>query len=215
MALGGPEEGECPIIRAQGYRGEVGFPLIDIRSQIAAQNISRVALQLFLVYASCMFGFPKPTTAPSPPSRALAQAVLQANNVACDFSGKIVELGITPGLVYDEKLLTLPKAYIKDCCKVWIRFCTDAEQRNGWMVIYPMLAQFQKGVGTKPAGLDVTKINMSAPDAHKQILAMTSGPSQAFVDMAEKEGKELSSWVTQALTQAPPIDLSNLLEAKV
>lgn len=127
--------------------------------------------------------------------------VIAANNIACDFSELIGSGSIEPNLIYDVSLLPHPKELIERSCKLWISICSDEIQRQSWKLLLPSLAQFQKGVGSTPLGLNATALvgkGLSPLEMANRIASMKQ-PSPELLAKVRAEEQTLLSWVTEVL----------------
>ncbi|MBI1369484.1 MAG: hypothetical protein GC162_12625 [Planctomycetes bacterium] len=135
---------------------------------------------------------------------AMVEAIRTANRVACDFASCVEN--ISPIAIYDVAILPHPKDHIVKCCQLWIGVCRNAEQLAGWIVIYPILSQFQPGVGKQPLGLNVEAINKAsnAGVSVEELARMSLShpqPSPELKTKVEREFCEMVTWVTDAVSQ--------------
>lgn len=125
--------------------------------------------------------------------------VIAANNVACDFSDLIASGNIEPFLIYDVSVLPHAKELIEQSCKLWISICSDEAQLQGWKITFPILAQFQRGVGSTPLGLNATALvgtGLSPLEMANRIVSLKQ-PSPELLAKVQTEEHALLSWVTQ------------------
>ena len=88
---------------------------------------------------------------------------------------------------------------------MWISVCQDSFQLQGWKVVFPMLSQFQEGVGTTPLGLDGTAMmdeGLSIKELAARITQMKM-PSPALQEKVDAEARALLEWVTQVVDGRP------------
>lgn len=134
--------------------------------------------------------------------------IAAANNIACTFSGLIASDGIQPGRIYDVSILPFAKDLIMDSCKVWISVCQDSSQLQGWKVVFPILSQFQEGVGSTPLGLDGNAMvamkdeGLSVEEMARRITQMKM-PSPELQEKVNAEHRVLFEWVTQVVDIRP------------
>lgn len=134
--------------------------------------------------------------------------IVAANNIACSFSGLIASDCIKPGLIYNVSMLPYTKDLIKDSCKLWISTCQDSSQLQGWKVVFPMLSQFQEGVGSTPLGLDGTAMmtmrdeGLSIEELATRVTQMKM-PSPELQEKVHAEERALFEWVTQVVDGRP------------
>ncbi|MBA2658784.1 MAG: hypothetical protein H0U72_04340 [Nitrosospira sp.] len=131
-------------------------------------------------------------------------ALLNQAHLIINAYGKTLEyLAPGPGCVADEQKLPFPKAKIKAAIKILLRCAPDADQRYVLEFGYLHLADFQKGVGSRNIGLDLSNTDtLKLSDSEMLSLCGTILKSteevKPWLEIAEAERiqltEELRSW---------------------
>jgi hypothetical protein len=118
--------------------------------------------------------------------------IRESHAVASRFMDFAVENAL-PGMIYDAALLPYEKEFIRNACVVWMQTNKKDPRMKDWKVVFPILAQFQDGVGLVPLGIDFAAIDcedMSDEEIYDYI-SRSRIPSRDLSDRVAKEYEEL------------------------
>ncbi|HPC74010.1 MAG TPA: hypothetical protein P5551_00960 [Syntrophales bacterium] len=118
--------------------------------------------------------------------------IRESHAVAERFMDFVVENAL-PGMIYDAALLPYEKEFIRNACVVWMQMNRKDPRMQDWKVVFPILAQFQEGVGLMPLGINFAAMDpgdMSAEEIYETISGSRI-PGRDLSDRVAKEYEEL------------------------
>ena len=98
-----------------------------------------------------------------------------------------------PGMIYDATMLPYEKEFIRNACVVWMQTNRKDPRMKDWKVVFPILAQFQDGVGLMPLGIDFAAMDyedMSGEEISEYI-SRSSIPTRELSERVAREYEEL------------------------
>ncbi|HOD36550.1 MAG TPA: hypothetical protein PLR20_12220 [Syntrophales bacterium] len=118
--------------------------------------------------------------------------IAKSHTVASHFMHFAVD-NTVPGMIYDATLLPYDKEFIRNACVVWMQTNRSDPGMKDWRVIFPILAQFQDGVGLMPLGIDFGAMDYEDMSEEEilEVLSRSRIPSRALSERVAREHEEL------------------------
>ncbi len=114
--------------------------------------------------------------------------IKESHAVAARFMNFAVD-NVLPGMIYDAALLPHDKGFIRNACIVWMQTNRRDPRMRDWKVIFPVLAQFQEGVGIAPLGINFAAIDFEGM-SDEEIAEAISRSRLPSRDLSEKVARE-------------------------
>ena len=96
---------------------------------------------------------------------------------------------VVPGMIYDVSRLPYEKTFIRNACLVWMQANRQDPEMKGWKVVFPVLAQFQEGVGPVPLGIDFAAVDHEEMSG-EEISLYVSGSRMPSRELSLRVGRE-------------------------
>lgn len=123
----------------------------------------------------------------------MTEVIIQESHaVASHFMHFAVDNAL-PGMIYDAALLPYEKEFIRNACVVWMQTNRKDPRMKDWKVVFPILAQFQDGVGLVPLGINFTAMDYEdmSDDEISDYISKSRIPNRDLSERVAREYEEL------------------------
>ena len=107
-----------------------------------------------------------------------------------------------PGMIYDATMLPYDKEFIRNACVVWMQTNRKDPRMKDWRMVFPILAQFQDGVGLLPLGIDFAAMDYEdmSEEEISEYISRSRIPNRELSERVAREYEELRSIAERILS---------------